>query len=77
MGVRPPDVDDIPLSPNARKVLERRYLLKDERGRIVETPLEMFHRVAKAVAEADLLYDKGANVLRQGGKRRRAGKEVL
>jgi ribonucleoside-diphosphate reductase alpha chain len=62
MGVRPPDVDDIPLSPNARKVLERRYLLKDERGRIVETPLEMFHRVAKAVAEADLLYDKGANV---------------
>jgi ribonucleoside-diphosphate reductase alpha chain len=62
MGVKSPDVDDIPISDNARKVLERRYLLKDERGRIVETPLEMFHRVAKAVAAADLLYDKGANV---------------
>jgi len=62
MGGKPPDADEIPLSENARKVLERRYLLKDQHGRIVETPREMFHRVAKAVAEADLLYDKGANV---------------
>ena len=62
MGVKAPDADEIPLSENARKVLERRYLLKDQHGRIVETPREMFHRVAKAVAEADLLYDKGANV---------------
>jgi ribonucleoside-diphosphate reductase alpha chain len=62
MGVKPPDADDIPLSENAGKILERRYLLKDEKGRIVETPREMFHRVAKAVAEADQLYDKGANV---------------
>ncbi|MFB0508824.1 MAG: vitamin B12-dependent ribonucleotide reductase [Thermodesulfobacteriota bacterium] len=52
--------DDIPLSANARKVLEGRYLLKDEQGRIVESPRAMFQRVAKAVAEADLLYDHGA-----------------
>jgi ribonucleoside-diphosphate reductase alpha chain len=53
-------MDDIPLSANARKILERRYLLKDEGGRTVETPWAMFRRVAKAVAEAELLYAKGA-----------------
>ena len=62
MGIKPQDTDDIPLSDNARKVLERRYLLKDEQGRIVETPREIFRRVAKAVAGADLLYDKGTNL---------------
>jgi len=44
------------LSANARKVLEARYLLKDERGSVVETPAEMFRRVARAVAEAERLY---------------------
>jgi ribonucleoside-diphosphate reductase alpha chain len=62
MGINPQGIDDISLSDNARKVLERRYLLKDQHGRIVETPREMFGRVAKGVAEADLLYDKGAHV---------------
>jgi ribonucleoside-diphosphate reductase alpha chain len=53
------NTDDIPLSDNARKVLERRYLLKDEQGRVVESPHQMFQRIAEAVAEADLHYDKG------------------
>jgi len=44
------------LSENARKVLETRYLLRDEQGNIKETPEEMFHRVAAAVASAELLY---------------------
>jgi ribonucleoside-diphosphate reductase alpha chain len=61
-------MDDIPLSANARKVLERRYLLKDEEGRVVETPRAMFRRVAKAVAEADLLYNKRANVTEVEGE---------
>jgi len=54
--------EDIILSENAIRVLERRYLKKDEDGRIVETPREMFLRVARAVAQADLLYDENADV---------------
>ena len=46
------------LSENALKVLERRYLRKDEEGKVVETPEEMFHRVAKAIALAEKAYGK-------------------
>ena len=45
------------LSKNAIRVLERRYLLKDENGNLMETPHEMFRRVADFVASADKLYD--------------------
>jgi len=41
------------LSENARQVLARRYLLRDEAGAPVETPAELFRRVARAVAEAE------------------------
>ncbi len=44
------------LSENALKVLKARYLLKDEKGDIVETPEEMFRRVAKTIASAESLY---------------------
>ncbi len=46
------------LAPNALKVLEKRYLTKNEEGKAVETAEELFVRVAKAVAEADLKYGK-------------------
>ncbi|MFP3908457.1 MAG: adenosylcobalamin-dependent ribonucleoside-diphosphate reductase [Halobacteriota archaeon] len=46
------------LTPNAHKVLERRYLIKDERGRIVETPDQMFRRVARAIANIDREYGR-------------------
>ncbi|MDD2680155.1 MAG: ribonucleotide reductase N-terminal alpha domain-containing protein, partial [Candidatus Omnitrophica bacterium] len=49
---------DLKLSENALKVLQRRYLKKDEEGRIIETPEEMFRRVASAIALADKLYVK-------------------
>jgi ribonucleoside-diphosphate reductase alpha chain len=53
---------DLSLTNNALVVLARRYLKKDEQGRIVETPEEMFRRVAKTIAQADLLYDENADV---------------
>lgn len=45
------------LSDNALKVLERRYLMKDENGNVTETPKEMFERVAGFIAQGDKLYD--------------------
>ena len=38
------------LSPNQLKVLSNRYLLKDSDGKVIETPSELFHRVAKNLA---------------------------
>ena len=54
----------VELSPNALKVLEKRYLKKDENGRPIETPDELFKRVAHNVASADLLYDKTCEIKR-------------
>ena len=51
-----PPAGPIPLSRNARTVLEKRYLIKDEAGQPVETPEELFWRVATVVAEADRRY---------------------
>lgn len=50
------------LSENAIEVLKRRYLRRNDQGEVVETPDEMFWRVAKNVASADLIYDKNADV---------------
>jgi len=44
------------LSENARKVLEKRYLRK-EGGKVVETPEDMFRRVARNVASAERVFD--------------------
>ncbi len=52
----------LPLSNNALVVLARRYLKKDELGQVVETPEDMFSRVAKAIAKPDKKYDKKADL---------------
>jgi ribonucleoside-diphosphate reductase alpha chain len=43
-------------SPSAWEVLRHRYLRKDQHGAIVETPEEMFQRVARAVAAVEANY---------------------
>ena len=55
MPLNPPASPDS-LSANARTVLEKRYLVKDKSGKPVETPEDMFWRVATVVAEADRRY---------------------
>jgi ribonucleoside-diphosphate reductase alpha chain len=52
----------IGLTDNARQVLERRYLEKDKQGKVIETPEEMFRRVAAAIASAELTYNPKADV---------------
>jgi len=50
---RPADLPRAELSDNARLVLARRYLKKDEAGNPVEDPETMFWRVARVIAEED------------------------
>ncbi len=47
---------------NARVVLEKRYLKRDKQGNLVETPEDMFRRVAHHVASGELKYDANANI---------------
>lgn len=46
----------IQLSENSMIVLRRRYLAKDDQGRIKESPENLFARVAEAIAGPDLKY---------------------
>ena len=48
--------DTLKLSLNSLRILEDRYLQRDAEGNIVETPDEMFRRVAHALAQADSNY---------------------
>jgi ribonucleoside-diphosphate reductase alpha chain len=50
--------DSLKLSVNAIRVLEQRYLLKDDHGNVIETPQQMFHRVAREVARVEARYGK-------------------
>jgi ribonucleoside-diphosphate reductase alpha chain len=52
--------DELKLPLNAILVLERRYLRKDENGRVVETTAQMFRRIAKGLAQVEKNYGKTA-----------------
>lgn len=55
LPVNPPR-GPVTLSSNARTVLEKRYLVKDKTGKAVESPEDLFWRVATVVADADARY---------------------
>lgn len=46
------------LSQNALTVMQKRYLKRNEEGKVIETPIDLFRRVARHVASADALYGK-------------------
>jgi ribonucleoside-diphosphate reductase alpha chain len=48
--------DGIALSDNAMRVLERRYLRTDSEGNVIETPEQMFRRVALHIAGPEKKY---------------------
>ena len=53
---RQSSTENLDFSNEALSILERRYLLKDEVGSLIETPQGMLKRVAKNVSRADNLY---------------------
>ena len=52
--------ESLNLSENAVKVLEKRYLKRDKEGICVETPADMFRRVADTIASGDLKFGKSS-----------------
>jgi ribonucleoside-diphosphate reductase alpha chain len=50
------------LTPQALFILEKRYLKKNENKEVIETPEEMFYRVADTIAKVDLIYNPNANI---------------
>src|SRR5690606_27342566 len=52
------------LTDNARRVLDARYLRRDAERRIIETPEQLFARVARAVAHAELVLGNAEQAAR-------------
>lgn len=54
------EIDDVDkrFDVNALRVLKARYLRKDDKGKLIETPKQLFTRVAVNTALADLFYDE-------------------
>jgi ribonucleoside-diphosphate reductase alpha chain len=57
------------LSENALTVLENRYLIKDEQGKIIETPGQLFSRVARLVASIEANYGSNETEVQQWHKK--------
>ncbi len=49
--------ENIKLSPNSLEVLRRRYLRRGEDGQPIETPAQMFYRVAHHLGKAEAFFD--------------------
>lgn len=62
------DVTNPELGVNTIQVLQRRYLLRNEKDQIIETPVDLFRRVAKAIALAELNYGSKVDVKKIEGE---------
>ncbi|MFA6372522.1 MAG: adenosylcobalamin-dependent ribonucleoside-diphosphate reductase [Methanothrix sp.] len=69
--------DGLLLSNNAATVLKKRYLRRDERGAVAETPVEMFERVAAHVSRAECKYGSDATIWRSKFLKMMRGLEFL
>ncbi len=58
-------VDELKLPLNSILVLERRYLQKDENGKVIESTAQMFRRIAKGIAEVEKQYGKSNAEVKQ------------
>lgn len=58
----------MPITENAKAVLEKRYLIRDEHGDAIETVDGLFHRVANAIAAADRVFDPQADITATAGQ---------
>ena len=59
---RPPNSPRLRLSDHAKTVLRGRYLAKNNAGRIIETPAQLFWRVATDIAQAERLYPQASRL---------------
>ena len=57
------------LSENALAVLQSRYLIKDQQGKCIETPAQLFSRVASLIAGAEAKYGAGRDEINAWHKR--------
>lgn len=65
-----PVPEDAPvLSENAMRILENKYLIRDEQGKCIETPAQLFNRVASVVAKAEDKYGATTNEIKQWHKK--------
>lgn len=53
--------NDLGLGINSIKVLQRRYLLQNEKGKVLETPSQLFRRVAHVVASVETKYGQASD----------------
>src|SRR6266705_3549861 len=60
---------DPKLTDNALRVLQKRYLKKDDKGRVIETPKELFARVAWNLAQAERNYGADESQVEETARR--------
>ncbi|MFC1737494.1 adenosylcobalamin-dependent ribonucleoside-diphosphate reductase [Planctomycetota bacterium] len=65
----PPPGQKPELTENALTVLQSRYLIKNDKGKCIETPAQFFSRVALLAAEAEVKYSAKESEIKQFHRR--------